>query len=82
MLESITRNLIMTVSDARELPTSLGDLASAEEAFIASSVREVLPVHRIEELELPTPGPVTSATAAAVRGQLDAALEGAAAEGS
>jgi len=82
VLESITRNLIMTVSDARELPTSLGDLASAEEAFIASSVREVLPVHRIEELELPTPGPVTSATAAAVRGQLDAALEGAAAEGS
>ena len=78
VLESITRNLIMGVTDTRELPTSLEDLTSAEEAFIASSVREVLPVHRIEELELPAPGPVTSATAAAVREQIDATLEGAA----
>jgi len=78
VLESITRNLIMGVTDTRELPTSLEDLTSAEEAFIASSVREVLPVHRIEELELPAPGPVTSATAVAVREQIDATLEGAA----
>jgi branched-chain amino acid aminotransferase len=78
VLESITRELIVAVTDARELPTSLEDLASAEEAFVASSVREVLPVHRIEELELSAPGPVTDATAAAVRAEIEAILERAA----
>jgi branched-chain amino acid aminotransferase len=74
VLESITRKLIIAVTGARELPTTLEDLAAAEEAFIASSVREVLPVHRIEGLELAAPGPVTAATAQAVRAQISAAL--------
>ncbi|TMM16586.1 MAG: 4-amino-4-deoxychorismate lyase [Actinobacteria bacterium] len=74
VLASITRQLIMAVTDAREQPTSLEDLASAEEAFVASSVREVLPVHTIEQLELPAPGPVTDATAAAVRAEIETAL--------
>jgi branched-chain amino acid aminotransferase len=78
VLESITREQIIAVTDARELATSPGDLANAQEAFVASSVREVLPVHRIEHLELPTPGPVTNATAAAMRGEIAAALDRAA----
>ena len=75
VLESITRRLILAVSGAREQPTSLAELAGAEEAFIASSVREVLPVHRIEEHELPAPGPLTRATAQAVSDEIKAALE-------
>jgi branched-chain amino acid aminotransferase len=74
VLESITRRLILTVSGAREQTTSLAELASAEEAFIASSVREVLPVHRIEEHRLDAPGPVTRATAQAVSEEIRAAL--------
>jgi branched-chain amino acid aminotransferase len=75
VLESITRRLILAVSGAREQPTSLAELAGAEEAFIASSVREVLPVHRIEEHELTAPGPLTQSTAQAVRSEIEAALE-------
>jgi branched-chain amino acid aminotransferase len=75
VLESITRRLIMSATGARERPTSLEDLAAAEEAFIASSVREVLPVHRIEGLELAAPGPITRATAEAVRAEIRSALE-------
>jgi branched-chain amino acid aminotransferase len=75
VLESITRRLILAVSGAREQPTSLAELAGAEEAFIASSVREVLPVHRIEAHELPAPGPLTRATAQAVSEEVKAALE-------
>jgi branched-chain amino acid aminotransferase len=75
VLESITRRLIMAVTGARERPTTLEELASAEEAFIASSVREVLPVHRIEGLELAAPGPVTAATAETVRAAIGEALE-------
>jgi branched-chain amino acid aminotransferase len=74
VLDSITRRLIISVTDAREQATSFEDLDRAQEAFIASSVREVLPVARIEEVELSPPGPRTSATAAAVRERIDAEL--------
>jgi len=78
VLDSITRRLVMSATRAQEQPTSLEDLASAEEAFIASSVREVLPVHRIEQHELAAPGPLTSATAESVRSEIRAALDQAA----
>ncbi|HEV2980358.1 MAG TPA: aminotransferase class IV [Solirubrobacteraceae bacterium] len=80
VLDSITRRLIMSVTDVREHATSVEELEHAHEAFIASSVREVLPVARIEQLRLEGPGPRTSATAAAVRERIDAEL-GAAAGG-
>jgi branched-chain amino acid aminotransferase len=75
VLQSITRDLILTVTAGRERATSLEDLQDAEEAFIASSVREVVAVRKIEELELAAPGPVTRATALAVRSEIDAALQ-------
>jgi branched-chain amino acid aminotransferase len=74
VLDSITRRLIMSVTDVREHTTSVEELQHAHEAFIASSVREVLPVARIEQLQLEGPGPRTSATAAAVRERIDAEL--------
>ena len=78
VLESITRRLIMSTTRAHEQPSSLEDLASAEEAFVASSVREVVPVHRIEQHELAAPGPLTKATAESVRIEIRAALDRAA----
>ena len=74
VLDSITRRLIIALAGAREQSTSVADLASAQEAFIASSVREVLPVHRIEEQELRGGGPVTQATAEAVRDEIRSRL--------
>jgi len=62
LLDSITRRAIMTTVDVREAHTTLDGLRGAQEAFLASSVREVVPVHRIDDLELPAPGPVTLAT--------------------
>jgi branched-chain amino acid aminotransferase len=67
LLDSITRRLVMRVTSAREMPTTLEDLDAAEEAFLASSLREVMPVRQIDALELGLDGPVTSATATAVR---------------
>jgi branched-chain amino acid aminotransferase len=74
VLDSITRRLIMSATDAREHATSVDELAHAQEAFIASSVREVLPVARIEQLSLEAPGPRTSAAATLVREHIDAQL--------
>jgi branched-chain amino acid aminotransferase len=68
ILHSITRERLMKCTDAEERVTTLDDLAGAEEAFIASSVREVLPISAIDGRALPkAPGPVTEAAAAAFR---------------
>jgi branched-subunit amino acid aminotransferase/4-amino-4-deoxychorismate lyase len=45
-----------------EEPCTLEDVARAEEAFIASSVREVMPIAVVDDVELPAaPGPLTRA---------------------
>jgi len=62
ILASITRERLMAECDVEEAPATLDDLRAAEEAFIASSVREVMPVTAIDDIELPdAPGPVTRA---------------------
>ena len=46
-----------------EEPCTLEDLRGAQEAFIASTVREVLPIAAVDDLQLPSaPGPVTLRT--------------------
>src|SRR5205085_3066922 len=60
ILASITRARIIEIARAREEPCTLEDLGAAEEAFMASSVREILPIASVDDLALPAaPGPVT-----------------------
>ena len=60
ILNSITRQRVMEESGAEEAICTLDDVRGAEEAFIASSVREVMPIAAIDDIELPAaPGPVT-----------------------
>jgi branched-chain amino acid aminotransferase len=60
ILASITRAYLLEECDAQERPCTLDDVAAAEEAFIASTVREVLPIAVVDDIELPAaPGPVT-----------------------
>jgi branched-chain amino acid aminotransferase len=66
ILASITRALVIEVSGARERPTSLDELLGAEEAFLASTAREVLPIERIDEVPLDGRGPLSARVAAAV----------------
>ena len=74
LLDSITRRLVIELAGAREAPTTPADLETADEAFVASSVREVMAVRRIEGRELPAAGPVTEATATEVRAHIEAQL--------
>jgi branched-chain amino acid aminotransferase len=60
ILDSITRRRLLEVVDVTERETTPDDLRSADEAFLASSVREALPVNRIEDIELQTTGPLTA----------------------
>jgi len=74
ILDSITRRHVIAVTGAQERVTATDDLAAITEAFMASTLREVHPIHRIGELELPAPGPLSSAAAAGVAERIRASL--------
>jgi branched-chain amino acid aminotransferase len=66
ILDSITRRRLLEECEVTEAPCTLDDVRAAEEAFIASSVREVMPIAAVDDIELPrAPGPVTEAAYAA-----------------
>jgi branched-chain amino acid aminotransferase len=74
VLDSITRRIVLEVGAAKETVTTPAELESADEAFVASSVREVIPVSRIEQRELAAPGAITRATAEKVSAYIQAEL--------
>ena len=75
ILDSITRRALFAVTDAVERVTTVDDLRSVSEAFLASSAREVQPVHAIDDIAIPeVPGPVSSAAAEAVAKHIEALL--------
>ena len=60
ILASITRAYVIEECGAHERLCTLDDIAGAEEAFIASTVRTALPIATVDDIELPAaPGPVT-----------------------
>jgi branched-chain amino acid aminotransferase len=60
ILASITRAYVLEECDAEEQPCTLDDIAGAEEAFIASTVRVVMPIAAVDDIAVPAaPGPVT-----------------------
>jgi branched-chain amino acid aminotransferase len=77
ILASITRALVIEEAGARERSCTLQEIAAADEAFLASTVREVQPVEAIDESSIQAPGPVTSETAAAVSARIRSELDGA-----
>jgi branched-chain amino acid aminotransferase len=75
ILDSITRRALFAVTDVIERITTLDDLRAASEAFLASSAREVQPVHAIDDIAIPAaPGPVSRAAADAVSAYIEARL--------
>ena len=75
ILDSITRRRLMAVTDARERATTRDDLGGLEEAFLASTLREVHPVHAIDGAALPSaPGPVSADAAQRIRVHIEAEL--------
>jgi branched-subunit amino acid aminotransferase/4-amino-4-deoxychorismate lyase len=77
ILDSITRRRVLQLTGAREAAIAVDDLLDAREAFMASTVREVHPVHAIDGRPLPgdVPGPLTEAAAAAVRAHIERELD-------
>jgi len=77
ILASITRALVIDVWGAKERPCTLEeDLFAADEAFLASTVREVQPIAVIDDHEFPPESPVSEKIAAAVGERIRAELAG------
>jgi branched-subunit amino acid aminotransferase/4-amino-4-deoxychorismate lyase len=77
VLDSITRRrLLAMLPHAREEVVTREELRGAHEAFLASTTREVQPIARIDEDDLPVvPGPLTQAAAEAFAAHIRDALE-------
>lgn len=58
-LAGITRQLVVDWCGAEEADLPLDALQQAEEVFLTSSLRDVQAVTRVDDRELPGPGPVT-----------------------
>ena len=75
ILDSITRRVLFAVTGVEERVTTLDDLRALDEAFLASSIREVHPVHAIDGAPIEgAPGPVTADVAERVREHIAGAL--------
>ena len=76
ILASITRAIVIEATGAPERSCTLDELLAADEAFLASTTREVQAISAIDERTFDAPGPVTARTAEAVevlvREQLEA----------
>ena len=63
-LAGVTRQLVIELTGAVERDVLLDALASAEEAFLTSTTRDVHPIHAVDGHVLPAaPGPLTQAAA-------------------
>ena len=77
ILASITRGLVIELSGATERECTLEDLLAADEAFLASTVREVQPVAELDHHRFPADSPVADRLAADVSARILAELQAA-----
>jgi branched-chain amino acid aminotransferase len=74
ILASITRRIVIEVSGAQEHPCTLQDALGADEAFLASTTREVQTISALDEHEFSTQTPVTDGLADTVAAYIRAKL--------
>ncbi|MGA2925613.1 MAG: aminotransferase class IV [Solirubrobacteraceae bacterium] len=75
ILASITRAAIIELTGAREAACTLADLVGADEAFLASTAREVAPIAVIDEHKFGDAGPRTEQIAAQVTAHIQSELD-------
>jgi branched-chain amino acid aminotransferase len=80
ILDSITRRAVVRLTGAVERICTMEDLTAADEAFLASTTREVQGIAAIDEIEFGDDAPVTAAAAtelsAYIRAELDSGQAG------
>ena len=79
ILDSVTVRAVAEVVDIRRDVLSLEQVLAADELFVASATRPVLPVHAVvlddQELRFDAPGPVTATVRDKLRDHIEATLD-------
>lgn len=75
ILESVTVRELGRVAEVEHAALDVGELDRAEEVFVVSATRPVLPVHAIDDLTFPAPGPVTESLQLRFLEHVDATLD-------
>ncbi len=70
ILASITRAVVIEVTGATERPCTLDELLRADEAFLASTTREVQPIRAVDQRSFLAPGSVTRGAARDVEARI------------
>jgi branched-chain amino acid aminotransferase len=73
ILDSITRRAVLETTGAAEAPCTRDDIENADEAFLASTVREVQAIAEVEGAALGS-GPLTEAAARGLRERIETDL--------
>ena len=74
LLDSITRRAVLAVGEVSERATTMDDVRGADELFVATSLKEVVAVQAVDEVQVPAPGPLTGELAARVSRYIAAAV--------
>jgi len=77
ILDSITRRYVIEATGASEASCTIDDLRACDEAFLASTVREVQSIGAVEDHELPPAGALTQRATAGLRERIERELAGA-----
>lgn len=75
ILDSVTLAELRRVVHVELTVATLEEVRGADEAFIVSATRPVLPVHAIDDVELPAEGPITTDARRRLDDHIDATLD-------
>ena len=75
ILDSVTRRILGDLTTVTLGTYPLSDVLAADEVFLLSATRPVLPVHAIDEVSYPTDGPIISELRAAFAAHVDNNLD-------
>ncbi|MBW3657792.1 MAG: aminotransferase class IV [Actinobacteria bacterium] len=75
ILDSVTVRQLGAVTDIERGTPTVADLDTADEVFVVSATRPVLPVHAVGDREYPAPGPVTEDLRSRFDDHIDATLD-------
>jgi branched-chain amino acid aminotransferase len=75
ILASITRRVVIDATGAREQSCTLEELYAADEVFLASTVREVMPVVAVDDHTFTAPGPISERTRQVVAERIQAQIQ-------
>jgi branched-chain amino acid aminotransferase len=75
ILSSVSVEVLREVAEVQDATLTLDDVLAADELWIVSATRPLLPVHALDETAYPAPGPVAQELGPRLRDHIDATLD-------